>query len=199
MNLRRKRRRLIAAILMLAIGLMMSPGCEAEIKPYGDEEEVWAILSELCDNDKIAAGVMGFFYRESRLKADAVAGWDVRDEGICERFAKEAKGMAKEEFIERVQAFGGYGLGQWLSHDYLSAFYDFMQGNITDVRMQCEFAVESMMQNEGLWQELLNCSTAIQCGRRIGLLYDGTTTEGAEAIAAFADYYYRRMFADGKS
>jgi len=184
---------------------MMKPDCNAEIKAYGDEEEVWECLVDLSPTQEIAAGIMGFFYRESRLKSDAVAGWNVREDGICESFITEVdKGMGKEEFIQRVQDFGGYGLGQWLARDYLSDFYDFMFeetdfGNaesIADIRAQCEFTVESMKANEELWQELLNCTTAIQCGRRIGIYYDGTTEEGAEAIAGFSDYYYRKMVSE---
>ena len=166
-------------------------------KAYGNENEIWTILTELTPTEEIAAGIMGFCHRESRLKADAVAGWDVREDGICESFAEEVdSGMEKEEFIRRAQNYGGYGLGQWVSYDYLESLYDYMKAHeysIADVRGQCEFAVLSMQENETLWNELLECETAIQCGRRIGMLYDGTTTEGAEAIAGFSDYYYKEM------
>jgi len=173
------------------------PNASCEINAYGDEEEIWEYLVELSPNEEIAAGIMGFFYRESRLKADAVAGWDVRVKGICESFAKEVDdGMEREEFIDRVQAFGGYGLGQWVSHDYVGSLYDYIKDHdcsIADVSAQCAFAVESILENGLLWSELLDCNTAIQCGRRIGLKYDGTTAEGAEAIAGFSDYYWRMM------
>lgn len=166
-------------------------------KAYGNENEIWTILTELTPTEEIAAGIMGFFFRESRLKADAVAGWDARPEGTCEDFIKAVDdGMTKEECIRQVQDFGGYGLGQWHSRDYLESLYDYVkeQGvSIADVRGQCEFAVLSMQENETLWNELLDCETAIQCGRRIGMLYDGTTAEGAEAIAGFAEYYYKEM------
>ena len=190
---------------MCLLGLMMKPDCNAEIKAYGDEEEIWEYLVDLTPNEQIAAGIMGFFYRESRLKADAVAGWDVREEGICEKFVKEVDGgMNEEEFIQAVQDFGGFGLGQWMNHDYLSDLYNFMfeeqdfgnADSIADVKGQCEFAVWSLQQNEELWSELLKCTTAIQCGRRIGIYYDGTSAEGAEAIAGFAQYYYERMVND---
>lgn len=171
-------------------------------KAYGDEKEIWSYLEELCPTDEIAAGIMGWFFRESRLKADAVAGWNIREPGICESFAEEVdNGLPKEEFINRVQAFGGFGLGQWLSYDYIESLYDYsktLYDHIADIKCQCEFAVWSLQQNEELWDELLNCQTAIQCGRRIGLMYDGTSAEGAEAIAGFADYYYRRMVSEAK-
>lgn len=182
---------------MLVLGLMMKPGCNAEIKAYGDEEEIWEILTEITPTDEIAAGIMGFFYRESRLKADAVAGWNVRPEGTCEEFVKAVDGsMEKEEFIHSVQDFGGYGLGQWVNRDYVGSLYDYIKEHdcsIADVSAQCGFAVESMLENGLLWSELLECSTAIQCGRRIGLMYDGTSAEGAEAIAGFAQQFYERM------
>lgn len=167
---------------------------------YGDEKEIWSYLQELCPTEEITAGIMGWFYRESRLKSDAVAGWDVREKGICESFAEEVdNGMPKDEFIERVQAFGGFGLGQWVSHNYVGTLYDYIKKHdcsIADASAQCAFAVESLLENGLLWSELLECTTAIQCGRRIGLMYDGTSAEGAEAIAGFADYYYGRMVND---
>lgn len=178
-------------LIMLAVCLLTTTAHADIPQAYGDEEEIWSYLEELCPTDEIAAGIMGWFFRESRMKADAVAGWDVRGENFCEDFSKD-HGETKEEFIRRVQAYGGYGLGQWLSYDYLDSFYDHVE-DIDDVKAQCEFAVWSLQQNGELWEELLECQTAIQCGRRIGLKYDGTTAEGAEAIAGFADYYYRKM------
>ena len=183
---------------MCLLGLTMIPVCNAEIKAYGDEEEVWECLVELSPTQEIAAGIMGFFYRESRLKADAVAGWNVRPEGTCEAFTEAVDdGMEKSEFIRQVQDYGGFGLGQWVSTKYLSDLYEYITENdysIADIRGQCEFAVWSIQKCDDLWSELLvGCTTAIQCGRRIGLYYDGTSVEGAEAIAAFANYYYERM------
>lgn len=184
---------------MWMICWVLSPTASCEVpKAYGDEELIWSTLEELCPTKEIAAGIMGFFFRESRLKADAVAGWDAREDGICEAFVKAVDGgMEKEEFIQQVQAWGGYGLGQWHSHGYLSDFYDYIRENgysAGDVRGQCEFAVWSIQQCDLLWSDLIEtCSTAAQCGRRIGLYYDGTTVEGAEAIAGFAQYYFERM------
>lgn len=178
-------------------------------KPFSDEEEFWEMLSEYSPNDILTAGVMGFFYRESRLKADSVAGWPARDYGfdtsICETFTKLIDmgledGSSRDVFIEAVNIhFGGYGLGQWSNVQYLEHFYDFMKdkgGSIGDARLQCEFIFESLKLNEALWEDLLECTTAFQCGRRIGYKYDGTNDLGAETIASVADIYYRR-FHDG--
>ena len=188
-------------MIVLAVCLLNTTAHADIPQAYGDEEEIWAYLEELCPTEQIAAGIMGWFFRESRLKTNAVAGWDIREKGICESFTEEVdNGMPKDEFTERVQAFGGFGIGQWLNHDYLESLYDYIKEHeysIADEKGQCEFAVWSLKQNEELWNDLLECTTAIQCGRRIGLLYDGTSAEGAEAIAGFAQYYYERMVSDG--
>jgi len=191
-------RRLIVTVL--AVCLLNTTAHADMPQAYGDEKEIWSYLVELCPTAEIAAGIMGWFFRESRLKSDAVAGWDIREPGICKSFAEDVdSGMPKEEFVERVQAFGGFGLGQWVSHDYIESLYDYsktLYDHIADVKCHCEFAVWSIQQNEELWNDLLECTTAIQCGRRIGLMYDGTSAEGAEAIAGFADYYYRKMVSE---
>ena len=191
-------RRLI--IIILAVCLFSAPA-HAEIpKAYGDEEEIWSYLVELCPTEEISAGIVGYFFRESRLKADALVGWDIEDH--CAEFISEIDsglkdGSTREEFVRAVHHdHGGYGLGQWHSVSYLEAFYDYMSEHaesIADVKGQCEFTVLSIQENEELWEDLLNCKTAIQCGRRIGLRYDCTSVDGAEAIASFAQYYYERL------
>jgi len=173
---------------------------------FFDEEAIWGYLSEFSPTDQITAGIMGFFYRESRLKPDSVAGWPARDygldESICFTFTRDIdKGLhnksTREQFIQTVNIhFGGYGLGQWSSIGYLEHFYDFMSdkgGSIGDPKLQCEFIFESLKANEALWEELLQCTTALQCGRRMGYKYDGTGELGSETIASVADYYYGRF------
>ena len=194
----------IVVTILLSI---LCPVCGRAEMPvaYGDEDEIWGYLSEYAPNDQIAAGVMGFFFRESRLKANSVAGWPARNYGIdydiCEKFVEDVDaglhdGSTREMFIQTVNIhFGGYGLGQWSNVGYLEHFYDFMSergGSIGDAKLQCEFIFESMRQNERLWKELLECTKAAQCGRRIGYLYDGTGALGAETIADVAQYYYGR-------
>lgn len=197
--------------MLLVFVLLLTSCCPivafAEIpKAYGDIDEIWGYLTEYCPNEQIAAGIFGFFFRESRLKSDSVAGWPFRNIGldadICESFTGEVDkglkdGSTREYFIDQVNVhLGGYGLGQWSAVVYLEHFYDFMSehaDSIGDVRAQCEFVVESLKQNEELWEDLLTCNTAIQCGRRIGYRYDCTDYDGSEAIAAFADYFYRHL------
>lgn len=171
-----------------------------------DVQFLWDELSKYSPSDVITAGVMGYFWRESRFRSNAVAGWDVRnigrDRDICEEFteivdAGLADGSSYEYFYEMITIYyGGYGLGQWLSHDYLEHFYDFIQkheGSIGDATLQCEFVFESIQLNQELWQMLLECETAAQAGRRIGIYYDGATQEGVEYIAASADQFYKKF------
>lgn len=187
----------------------------AEYKPVytkvNDEKSevyIWQELSKYSPNNQITAGVMGYFWKESRMKSNAVAGWDVRNRwkgqetDICEEFTKEVDtgirhGGTKDYFKEMVVIkYGGYGLGQWLSLDYLEDLYEFAHDrktSIGDARMQCEFIFVSLQKNERLWNELLGCRTAEQCGRRIGTLYDGNDEAGAELIASAAKQYYKKF------
>lgn len=197
--------------MFLAVCMIFSCFCPfmatAEMpEAYYDEQVIWDYLSEYSPSDEITAGVMGFFYRESRLKPDSVAGWPARDigldESICKTFTEFIDkglidGSTRDIFIETVNVhFGGYGLGQWSSINYLEHFYDFAAEkgmSIGDPKLQCEFIFESLKQNESLWTELLTCEKALQCGRRIGYLYDGTGQLGSETIASVAEYYYGRF------
>ena len=175
-------------------------------KAYGDEKEIWECLSKYSPSDKITAGIMGYFFRESRMKSTAVAGWGDRNldlnKDICETFTKQIDeglkdGSTKEMFVTLIsETYGGYGLGQWYSYNYLEHLYDLAQEknkSIGDIELQCKFVIESLQKNEELWEELLECNTAIQCGRRIGIKYDCTDEEGAEAIAGFALLYYEKF------
>mgnify|MGYP007122041607 CR=1 FL=1 len=181
-----------------------------------DEESetyIWNELSKHSPNDQITAGIMGYFWKESRMKSNAVAGWDVRNRwkgqeiDICEEFTTEVdsglkRRKTKDYFKEMVSIkYGGYGLGQWLSPDYLEDLYEFarkQKTSIGDAKMQCEFIFVSLQKNERLWNELLDCRTAEQCGRRIGTLYDGNDEMGAEVIASAAKQYYKKFHTEEK-
>ena len=125
-------------------------------KVHEEESEtyIWQELSKYSPNDQITAGIMGYFWKESRMKSNAVAGWDVRNHwkgqeiDICEEFTQEVdsglkSGNTKDYFIEMVTIhYGGYGLGQWVSPDYLDDLYEFVRekgGSIGDANLQCEF------------------------------------------------------------
>ena len=167
---------------------------------------IWDELSKYSPSDVITAGIMGYFWRESRFRSNAVAGWDVRNLGrerdICEEFTEIVDaglhdGSSYEYFFEMVTIhYGGYGLGQWLSPNYLKHFYEFMQkheGSIGDATLQCEFIFESLQLNQELWQMLLECETAAQAGRRIGIYYDGATQEGVEYIVSSSEQFYKKF------
>ena len=177
------------------------------------EEYIWNELSKYSPNDQITAGVMGYFWYESRMRSDAVAGWDVRNRwkgqeiDICQQFrqlvdAGLEDASTKDYFLEMVSIhYGGYGLGQWVSPDYLSDLYDFARdrkGSIGDANLQCEFIFLSMQKNEKLIAELKTCRTAEQCGRRIGTLYDGLPGEQAEIVASAAKQYYKNFHEEGE-
>ena len=178
------------------------------VKAEESEIYIWQELSRYSPSDQITAGIMGYFWKESFMRSDAVAGWNVRnyfygqDTDICVEFTQKIDAglfdrSTKEYFIEMVQIhYGGYGLGQWLDTAYLNDFYEFIRrhhGSIGDAKLQCKFIFYSMQKNEKLWNSLLECKTALQCGRRIGTLYDGCGQESAEAIASCADLYYKKF------
>ena len=202
----------IGMLVALLIAVVILLPCEAEAvateyKAEWSEEFIWEELSKYSPNDKITAGIMGYFLRESQMRSDAVAGYTVRNlakdvDDICVDFVETIDagledGSTKDEFIELVNVhYGGFGLGQWSNVTYLEHFYDFVQdkgGSIADAEIQCEFIFESFRVNDELWNALLECNTALQCGRRIGYLYDGTGELGSETIASMADIYYRRF------
>lgn len=164
---------------------------------------LWEELSKYSPNDKITAGVMGYFWRESFFRSDAIAGWPwfdliehsnssldftlKVDEGLKDR-------SSYDYYIHQIRnVYGGYGLGQWLSQNYLKHFYEFVRekdGSIGDAKLQCEFIFLSLQRNEKLWDMLLEDKTAFDCGLHIGTLYDGT--DMASAIGTYADQFYTK-------
>ena len=200
-------------ILLLFVLLAKSVPAFAESEDLGpiitehkSEESadfLWKELSKYSPNDKITAGVMGYFWRESFFRSDAIAGWPwfdliensnssldftiKVDEGLKDR-------SSYDYFFHQIQnVYGGYGLGQWLSPNYLKHFYEFVrekEGSIGDARLQCEFIFESLQRNEKLWDMLMEDETAFDCGLHIGTLYDGTNMAGT--IGTYADQFYTK-------
>ena len=180
---------------------------EAVITKHKDpeaEEFIWNELSKHSPSDYITAAIMGYFWRESYMRSNAVAGWPTRNLGrksdICDDFTAEVDagledGSSKDYFIEMTHVhYGGYGLGQWMAKRYLEHFYDFVKergGSIGDAVTQCEFIFESLQKNEALWEMLLKTESAELCGRQIGYLYDGTGCDGANTIGCRAKVYYK--------
>lgn len=179
---------------------------EIIITKYKSKESaqwLWDTLNKYTENEYITAGIMGYFWRESKFRSDAVAGWptsshatgkdycalvtDKVDEGLMD-------GSSKKYFIDAVHnQFGGYGLGQWYAMTYLETFYDFAQDwgtSIADAEMQCAFVVWSLEnQTPDVWEYITKSKNPEKIGRRIGLLYDGSTT-GYEYMGRKAQHYY---------
>lgn len=173
-------------------------------KSEESDKFIWDELSRYSPSDEITAGIMGYFYKESFMRSNAVAGWPDRNRGsdadICVAFTEEVDaglhdGSSKDYFIEMVRIhYGGYGLGQWSAEYYLEHFYEFVrerEGSIGDAAIQCEFIFESLQRNEKLWNDLKECDTAFKAGRRIGVMYDGTCLETAHIIADMAEKFYK--------
>ena len=185
-------------------------GVITQYKTKSAEDFLWKTLSEIIDNEKIVAGIMGYFKRESQMRSDAIAGWATRDKrqqvDTSQVFTQEVDaglidGSSKEYFIEQVSIhFGGYGLGQWLSKKYLNELYDFAQEwgtSIGDAEMQCAFMIWSIEhQTPKLWEQIKDEKDIWIIGRKIGHLYDGTGSLGAETIASLAQGYYKEYGTD---
>ena len=194
-------------IVIFSLNPYSAHAVATEYKSEWSEAYVWSELSKYSPSDAITAGIMGYFFRESQMRSDAVAGWPSRNYAvgvtdICREFVEKIDaglkdGSTKDEFIEKVHIYyGGFGLGQWSNEGYLEHFYDFVQENgssIADAEVQCAFIFESMMLNERLWTEIQELDDPYRVGRRIGYLYDGTTQLGAETIASYAKMYYGRF------
>ena len=85
---------------------------EGVITQYNKETSndlIWDMLLQYCDNEKIVAGIMGYFYRESCMRSDAIAGWATRDKrNQCDNsqiFTEKVDagledGSSREYFIE---------------------------------------------------------------------------------------------------
>ena len=177
-----------------------------EYKSKKSEKYLWKTLNKYSPTEQITAGVMGYFWRESCYRSDAVAGWSSslsytgKDPSI--KFVKKVDdgledGSTRDYFINKVHnTFGGYGLGQWYSIYYLEAFYDFAQEwgtSISDAEMQCAFVMWSLEnQQPELWEQIIDMTNAEKVGRLIAVYYDGTSTGtgyiGRRALKMYEKY-----------
>lgn len=163
---------------------------EYTITQYKDpesEEFLWNTVKKYTDSDVLAAAVLGFFWRESYYKSDAIAHWATADAQTKEdnsKFFTEkidaglSDGSTKEEFIDKAHNhFGGYGLGQWYSIAYLSAFYDFARGwgtSIADAEMQCAFTIWSIYHLRTDFLDNLDLTSVYNASQWMGFVYDGS-------------------------
>ena len=200
---------IVFVLICMLLIIYFTPEAYADYEPVITEHKseeaadfLWEELSKYSPNDYVTAGAMGYFWRESYFRSDAIAGWPYFDliqksnssldftlkidEGLKD-------GSSYDYFYHHVRdIYGGYGLGQWVSPNYLKHFYEFIrekEGSIGDAKLQCEFIFESMQRNEKLWDKLLEAKTASECGLYIGTLYDGTSMAGV--IASHADRFYK--------
>lgn len=174
------------------------------------EKFIWDTLVRELDNEKIAAGIMGYFKRESGLKSDAVPSFYLRDVWEkCDSSARYtafldaglADGSTRDELVEikfedGSPRNGGYGLGQWFSSQYLNALYDFAQNwdtSIGDAEMQCAFMAWSIQnQSTECWKRIKDSNDIYQIGRDIAVWYDGASEIGQGLIIQYTVEYYNK-------
>ena len=179
----------IALILCFIFGSSVAFADDAvftERKNTDHEAWLWEELSQHSPNDIVTAGILSYFWRESQYRSDAVAGWwrAIAYDGLdlCSMVLEEtdeglSNGSSEDYFISKARTYGGYGLGQWYSMNYLEELYKFARQygtSIGDAQMQCEFVFMSLQDNEELWEELLKCDDPDWAGRLIAVYYDGT-------------------------
>lgn len=168
-------------------------------RPYEDPQKVWDCLYEQIPSEEIVAGIMGYYQRETGFKTDALGGWYLHPkDGSNRKFVIEINkglkdGSTRDQFITKAHNAGGFGIGQWYTKEYLGELYDYLSknaGSIDDLEAQCKFTVESMKQNEKLWPNLIEQKTALECGRWIGVYYDGASEIGVGVIIEYAKELY---------
>lgn len=188
----------LAATLLILAGSIQTPCTVTELKSPASEDYLWEILQEEAPNDYVAAGILGYFWRESFYRSDAVAHWMDHEEGYCEDFTRKLDEADREEFVELVQASGGYGLGQWYAESHLESLYDFCKGcgtSFADAGMQCRFTVHMCVSDPDVWETLQNAGSALEAGKIVGHLHDGSDT-GSETIAAKAAMIYKERISN---
>ena len=190
----------------------VEPKPEAVVTRYQDEEDeawLWKTLQEYTGDEKITAGILAYYWRESCFKSNATAHWatvnpflgrDIPEEFTARIDEGLADGSSRDDFIESVrERIGGYGLGQWYSRHYLEDLYDYAAewgSSIGDARMQCAFTIESMKDEGELWSYLEGAADAEQAGRIIAYRYDGAEWDGIEYIGYMAAEFYEQ-YAEG--
>ena len=185
-----------------------------ECKNEEHEKFIWDTLMRELDNEKIVAGIMGYFKRESGLKSNAIPSFYLYDVWKkCDSSAKYtafldaglADGSTRDELVEikledGSPRNGGYGLGQWFTPKYLNGLYDFAQEwgtSIGDAEMQCVFMAWSI-QNQApkCWERIKDADDIYQIGRDIAVWYDGASDIGQGMIIQYTVEYYNKYRSD---
>ena len=183
----------LAASLLILIGASQ-PSCTiTELKSPVSEDYLWEILQEEAPNDYAACGILAYFWRESGYRSDAMTHWIYYKEDPCAEFTAKLDAANRDEFVELIQSVGGYGLGQWYAKSHLESLYDFCKGydtSFADAAMQCRFTIHMCVNDPYVWRTLKDASNALEAGKIIGCLHDGSPW-GAEIIAAKAALIYK--------
>ena len=172
-------------------------------KNLEDQQLLWDFLNKYTENEYIAAGILGYFWRESSGKSNSCAGWYINDvtyqTDTCKEFTEKIdQGLhdssTLEEFIEWSRYhYGGYGLGQWCTINGLTELYNFAKEwntSIGDAEMQCAFTVYHIQNfRSELWNDILNLTDPALVGYKIGVFYDGSSY-GAGYIGQLAQQFY---------
>lgn len=158
-------------------------------KDAESEDFLWETLNQYAPTPELAAAILGFFWRESYYKSNAIAHWATMDKRhdqdnsaiFTEKVdAGLVDGSTKEYFVDQVHnQIGGYGLGQWHAYTYLNAFYDFAQEwgtSIADAEMQCAFTVWSVQNQCDKHIKDLDTHSVLKASKWMAYVYDGSKT-----------------------
>ena len=175
-----------------------------EYKSMESEDFLWTTINKYSPSKELSAAILGYFWRESYYKSNAITHWDIIDkmqggdssaDFTTEIDAGLADGSTKEYFITKVHNdMGGYGLGQWYTLVYLNAFYDFAQEwgtSIADAEMQCAFTVWSIYHQHDKFFHKLNIESVSEASQWMGIIYDGSSM-AAGVITLKAEEIYKK-------
>ena len=189
----------ILTLLIISFVFMFNVVDAQAAHQYKDPDLVWDILKSLDVSDEVAAGIMGYYYRESGFKTDALVGWYLHPQSnINRKFVREvnkglSEGSSREYFITTAHNAGGFGIGQWYAEKELGELYDYMQENnhlIDNLKGQCEYTVKSIKENQKLQSYLKDAKTADECAKWIAIYYDGASDIGIAVIRELAVEFY---------
>lgn len=140
--------------------------------------------------------------KESQFKSNAVTGWykcanKQESELFTARIDKGLKkGTTRDDFVYTSHStYGGYGLAQWYSWDYLWKLYDYAQQwgtSIADAEMQISYIVWYIQTENpyGLWDKLVNETDPYNAGDNMAIYYEGTSSHSY--VASKAQEYYNQ-------
>ena len=178
------------------------------ITKHKDEESeqwLWDTLMKYTDNnEKITAGILAVFKRESDYRSDAVHNWYLFiSTDICKEFVEKIDtglmdGSTKDYFIEQCHYFnGGFGLIQVWSVVQAKSLYNFARKygttTIADAEMQCVWAIQYFKETHPeVWDELLKMEKVSTIARKCAIYLDGASETGQGVIAYYADQLYKK-------